>query len=368
MIIAEEQLLFPWVEKQIQDFLHRHSLKKVDLINLGIGDTCHNLPECIVQALHHATNEMQKRPIGYGDELGDKKFREKICQTVYAPFNFNKDEVMITEGIINSLSHLIHLFPEGSTFGILSPTYPGYKSLLQTSRMKIEEVCKEFIPPSIHLDAMILCSPNNPTGIAFSREELQKWVDWAIDTDTILLFDGAYESFINCPNTPCSIYEIEGAKYVAIELRSFSKSLGFSGLRLGYFTVPKEIRGGSTLFFAHKLMIVRTNGVSYVIQQAGIAALSTEGLAEIARLSAHYMKMTKKLKDFLTSKGHPITGGIAAPYLLWECTGCSKENFLTMLQNHHTITVPGLGFGVDGFLRLSGFINEQIFEKVVREF
>ena len=371
MITTEEPMLFPWIQDQIQEFLKRECLEKKDLINLGIGDTIHNLPECIVKALLKAASEMGSRSIGYGDELGNSILRERIGRSVYAPFCFSTDEIIITEGINNSLTHLIHSFKQGSKFGILTPTYPVYRSLLTISRMHISEISAGedciFEPPLIKLDAMILCSPNNPTGLAFSRVQLQKWVDWAIESDTILLFDGAYESFIGDRDFPRSIYEIEGSKRVAIEMRSFSKSLGFSGLRLGYFAVPREIRGGVFLSLMKRLMIASTNGVSYVVQQAGLAAVSEEGLLEMGCLSKGYMLMTRKLKDCLVSKGFEIQGGDHAPYLLWKCPGSSKEHFLNLLQRHRMVTVPGVGFGMDGFLRLSGFINEETLERIVKE-
>jgi LL-diaminopimelate aminotransferase len=370
MITTEEPMLFPWIQEQVREFIKRECLEKKDLINLGIGDTIHHLPECIVKALVNAAKEMGSQSIGYGDELGNVTLRSRIVRSVYGPFCFLADEIMITEGINNSLTYLIHSFKQGSRFGILTPTYPVYRSLLTISRMEVTEVAAledcVFEPPLIKLDAMILCSPNNPTGLAFSREQLKKWVDWAIESDTILLFDGAYESFIEDRDFPRSIYEIEGAKRVAIEMRSFSKSLGFSGLRLGYFAVPREIRGGEFLSVMKRVMTASTNGVSYVVQQAGLAALSEEGLLEMACLSKGYMMMTRKLRDCLVSKGFEVQGGDHAPYLLWKCQGSSKEHFLEVLERYRMVTAPGVGFGVDGFLRLSGFISEETLERVAK--
>ena len=364
----DEELLFPWIEKQISTFLAEKKLRKSDLINLGIGDTCHVMPTCIIKALHKTVDLMSTTPKGYGPEQGGVCLREKIANTIYNKEQLKLDEIFITEGIANSLSLLTSLFEKGSTIGVLSPTYPVYKSLLEVAGVNVVEILMEkdfsFHPPQQRLDAMILCSPNNPTGVAFTKSQLENWVNWANDNDTLILFDGAYESFISDPEIPHSIYEIEGAKTAAIEMRSFSKSIGFSGLRLGYFVVPREL--GIIHKKCIKIITAKTNGVSYLIQEAGLAALSPEGLKEISKLSAHYMSMTARLKDHLLAQNQRVKGGLHAPYLFWNVSGSSKEQFIEMLRQHHTITIPGVGFGMDGYLRLSGFLNEDILQRALK--
>ena len=361
---VEEELLFPWIEQQKSLFLKTHQLEKSDLINLGIGDTCHNLPNCITKALIEGVKTMGRCPIGYGPEQGNPLLRRKIAQTLYLEQKFTEEEVFITEGIANSLPLLLSLLPTGSKVGILSPTYPGYKSLLEVMEMQMIEIAASedfsFSPPNIYLDCIILCTPNNPTGVAFTTEQLTKWVDWATKNGTIILVDGAYESFITSENKPKSIYEIPGAKRCSIEMRSFSKSIGFSGLRLGYFIVPEEC---GYLTAAKRMITVKTNGVSFLSMEAGIAALSEEGLFETQRLTSHYMNMIKKLKEHLVSNGQMVIGGIDAPYLFWKIDGSSKEKFLQLLYNYKLVTIPGIGFGKEGFLRLCGFISEETLEK-----
>ena len=361
--MSDDELLFPWIQKQIGLVLRESGLEKKDLINLGIGDTCHPLPSCITDALHSAIELMGKQAVGYGDERGSSLLRSKVCSAVYGRYSFSEDEVFITEGIANALSIVLDLFRDNTKIGVLSPTYPVYKSLISSTRKEYVEVEASdnliFDPPEESLDAIILCSPNNPTGIAFSKLSLQKWVNWANKTNTLILFDGAYESFIFEEGFPKTIYEVEGAKDCAIELRSFSKSLGFSGMRLGYFVCPKEIRNRETLTKCTTLITSKTNGVSYLTQQGGIAALSPEGLREMDKLSAHYMKMTTKLKEFLLRNKETVVGGEHAPYLFWKVEGSSREKFKELLFQKHIITVPGEGFGRDGYLRLSGFLNED---------
>ena len=369
-VLEDEPMLFPWIESKKNEILKKDNLKKSDLINLGIGDICNPLPKCIIDALHDGVEKMGQQAIGYGPEQGRVELREKIANKVYDQ-DFSADEVFITEGIANSLSLLIGGFKEGSTIGVLSPTYPVYKSLLSVCRMNIVEIKANddlsFSPPTFKLDAMILCSPNNPTGKAFLKENLQSWVSWAHEYKSIILFDGAYEAFIFDKDYPRSIYEISGAKQVAIEMRSFSKSMGFTGLRLGYFVFPKELEAKDqlTLQKCTDLICAKTNGVSYLIQEAALAALSDEGLQVSQQLANNYMEMTKRLKEALTAQGEIVIGGEHAPYLFWKVKGSSKEKFLYLLEKHHLVTVPGVGFGMDGYLRLSGFINEDILNKAL---
>lgn len=368
-LVKEEPMLFPWIAKTKAEFLKERGLKKEDLINLGIGDVSYPLSKVVTEAIKDAADEMSTHVIGYGDECGLDELKEKVAATVYQD-KICKDEVFITEGIANSLSHLMTLFKEGSTIGVLSPTYPVYKSLLKTHRMNIYEVesddAFEFHPPdNAHLDAMIICSPNNPTGKAFAKESLSSWVRWANERGVTLLFDAAYECFID-DESPSSIYEIEGAKNCAIECVSFSKSMGFTGLRLGFFVFPKKLmtKGGLGLDFCKDLICSKTNGVSYVIQKAGLAALSPEGLKEREDKAAHYLKMTKTLKSYLQNAGETVVGGDHAPYLFWKVGGSSKEKFKSLLHEKCIVTVPGIGFGMEGYLRLSGFITDETLERV----
>jgi LL-diaminopimelate aminotransferase len=368
----QDEMLFPWISSQIENFLFSNSMEKKDLINLGIGDVCFPLSPLIVKSLIDASAEMGKKTIGYLDEQGLSSLREKITEIVYPKNNFSKQEIFICEGIANSLSMLLKMFPSGSTFGILSPTYPVYKTLLTLLNMHIVEIDPEEISSSNlkdkNFDALIICSPNNPTGIAFDKASLTYLVNFAIHTKTLILLDGAYESFIKDKNFPRSIYEIDGAKQVAIELRSFSKSLGFSALRLGYFTVPKELKYKEEFFLplCQKTIAASTNGVSYLSQSAGMTALSKEGLEEIERLSNHYMGMIKRLKEHLIDQNQKVIGGEHAPYLFWNIGGDSKNHFQRLLRENHLITIPGKGFGKDGYLRLSGFIEEKTLQKALK--
>ena len=371
-IKSDSKMLFVWIEKQIQSFLEEKNLNRCDLINLGIGDTCHNLPLLIKDAIIDATVEMSKKPIGYGDESGYFFLKKSIQENISYYNQFSKDEIFITEGIANSLSLLLDIFNKGAKIGVLSPSYPVYSSLLDHLGMEKvfikENRDHSFSLPKTKLDGIILCSPNNPTSLAFSKIELQKWVDWAIKTNCIILFDAAYSSFIFNKKYPSSIYEIEGAKKIAIEMKSFSKSHGFSGLRLGYFIFPKEIcyKNQSLLPYCKKMIAAKTNGVSYPIQKAGLAALSKEGMLISSKLCKKYLERTNQLKYHLITEGKDVLGGICAPYLFLKSPCCCKKMFQKLLYEKNIITIPGSGFGADGFLRLSGFITEKTLQLALK--
>ena len=298
---------------------------------------------------------MSKKPIGYGDESGQIFLKKAIQKTIFAYNQFSKDEIFITEGIANSLSLVLDIFNKGAKIGVLSPSYPVYSSLLDHLGMEkiyIKENRDHSFPlPKTKLDGIILCSPNNPTSLAFSKEELKKWIDWAIKNNCIILFDAAYSSFIFDNKYPSSIYEIEGAKKVAVEMKSFSKSHGFSGLRLGYFIFPKEIcyQNQSLLPYCKKMIAAKTNGVSYPIQKAGLAALSKEGQQLSYKFCKKYLERTNQLKDHLINEGKDVLGGICAPYLFLKSSYSSKKMFQKLLYEKNIITIPGCGFGADGF-------------------
>ena len=374
LLSSKKSMLFPWIEDQIKQFTKKKQLQKSDLINLGIGDTCHTLPEFIRDSIISALDLMSQKPIGYGPEQGNLALRETVANVKYQGFEFSADETFVTEGIANSLSIILEIFRKGATIGILNPTYPVYRSLLEILGMNVIEINSDennvFNPPSVHLDGVILCSPNNPTGIAFTKEELKNWITWANQTESLIIFDAAYASFISDKNIPSSIYEIDGAKNVAIEMHSFSKSLGFSALRLGYFIFPKEIKfqNQSLLPYCKKIIASKTNGVCYPIQMAGITALSKQGMETIKTLSLNYMKMVGELKEHLFSEGYKPIGGSSAPYIFLKIDSCSKKYFKNLLENKHVISVPGIGFGKDHHVRLSGFINSNTLKKACKAF
>ncbi len=362
---------------------YRKSHPDCDLINLGIGDVSEPLTATVVDALKNAADEMGKKIRGYGPELGYNFLREKIAHTLFAGCAIEASEIFISEGIATDLSSIRDLFSQACTIAICDPTYPAY---LNTSMMRVPESqiirlplleTNGFVPqlPKEHADLIYLCSPSNPTGNALTRAQLQGFVDYARANKSLIIFDGAYEPFITSKDVPHSIFELPGADEVAIELRSFSKGAGFTGLRCGYLTIPHKVRlwDGQTPHLLNPLFArtqeSKTNGVSYPIQRAAEAALSAEGLHETSAQIARYREASALLKTGLTALGYKAFGGIDSPYI-WVKTpeGLSSWEFFDQLLNtHQMICLPGVGFGScgEGFVRFSGFTERSIIEKAL---
>lgn len=331
-----------------------------EIVNLGIGDVAEPLGLYIQRAVIEAVEEMGRRPIGYGPGCGYLFLKEKILEVEYRKYGFSTTEIFITEGINPGLCYVSDLFDQDLRVGMQDPTYPLYYDLsLLSGREEITKLpCLEenhFIPkpPTEPLDLIYLCSPNNPTGTAMTRRDLKEWVDYARKHGAILLFDAAYESFIQSKDVPRSIYEIEGAKEVALEFRSFSKSHGCTGLRIGYLVLPKET--GLVEHF-HLRQDIKTNGIAYPMQKAAMAALDCK--ADVH----HYLEHAKELKSILAKKGFTCYGGVDSPYIWWKIpTDDSWGYFDFLLKKFHLITIPGRGFGEagEGFIRLSCFLNRE---------
>lgn len=357
----------------------------VQIINLGIGDISLPLAKSIVTELKNAVDEMgtEGSVRGYGPELGYKFLREKLANKAFLPLIFSPDEIFISEGIATDLSSIRELFCPSCTIAICDPAYPAYK-MTALLRVKPEQIvylpCKEengFVPelPTMHCDLIYLCSPSNPTGVALTKEQLQRFVNYAKKERALILFDAAYQPFVSSPDVPQSIFELEGATDVAIEFRSFSKGAGFTGLRCGYLTIPKTVLvwDGTSSYSLKELFAktqeTKTNGVSYPIQRAAFASLLPDGKAETAKQLATYFEATQLLRKGLIDLGYTVYGGTDAPYLFVKTPdGKSSWDFFDeLLESYQITTVPGVGFGEfgEGFVRFSGFINSKTARKAL---
>jgi LL-diaminopimelate aminotransferase len=366
--------LFPLIEEKV------HALKAKepcdDLINLGIGDIALPLTPTIVEGIKRAADLMGSKPHGYGPSQGHKALRERVVEVEYDAYGIRPSEIYISDGINSDICALQELFSKDLKVGICDPTYPVYKDLnLLAGRCDItfipcvEENHFQPLPPDFALDLVYLCSPSNPTGTAMNRALLRRWVEWALIHNATIFFDAAYAAFISSPDVPKSIYEIEGAKNVAIELRSFSKSAGFTGLRLGYTIIPKELKiSGYPLGpLWLRRQDIKTNGVSFISQMAGLAALSEEGQKETQKQINLYKHSCSEIKQILNQKGLISYGGVDAPYVWWKVNPLSSWDFFDfLLHSFHIISIPGLGFGPqgEGFIRLSGFQTETRLELI----
>lgn len=359
---------------------------EADIISLGIGDVTRPNAPSVIAAMHEAVEEMSTAEgfHGYGPEQGYMFLREAIALHDYEErgVHVSPDEIFISDGAKSDLANIGDIFSAQCRVAVTDPVYPVYVDTnvmggragrLSSCRWdRIEYLpCTEenaFIPslPSRCPDLIYLCYPNNPTGTVLSRSELAKWVDYAIENQCVILFDSAYESFISTPGVPHSIYEVPGARKVAIEFRSFSKRAGFTGLRCGYTVVPEELRLPASDGKMHSLrkmwlrrQSTKFNGASYVIQRGAAAVYTRGGLEETSRQTAGYKENAALLLRACRSAGLEVEGGVDAPYV-WVCCpeGYGSWDFFSLLLTRlHIVSTPGCGFGPagEGYVRLTAF-------------
>ena len=346
------------------------------LIRLGIGDVTRPLCHCAVQALHEGADEMGRAETfkGYGPEQGYEETRRAIAD--YYKKNgveLNLADIFISDGAKSDTGNITELFGKGNVILIPDPVYPVY---VDSNLMCGNEVTyisgnaeNDFLPlPSEnqHADIIYICSPNNPTGACYNREQLKIWVDYARKHEAVILFDAAYEAFISDPLLPRSIYEIEGAKQCAIEFCSLSKTAGFTGTRCGYTIVPEELvfpdsTGEEMSLNAmwNRRQSTKYNGTSYIVQKAAAAVFSEEGQKECEENLSYYKKNAKVIADTLRDLHIPFYGGIHSPYIWFECPRGmdSWECFDYLLQEIQVVGTPGAGFGENGrnYFRLTSF-------------
>ena len=365
----KDSYLFAEIAHRTAAYMEKHPDQS--LIRLGIGDVTRPLCHCAVQALHEGADEMGRAETfkGYGPEQGYEETRRAIAD--YYKKNgveLNLADIFISDGAKSDTGNITELFGKGNVILIPDPVYPVY---VDSNLMCGNEVTyisgnaeNDFLPlpnENQHADIIYICSPNNPTGACYNREQLKIWVDYARKHEAVILFDAAYEAFISDPSLPRSIYEIEGAKQCAIEFCSLSKTAGFTGTRLGYTVVPKELeRSGMNL---HDMWMrnrtTKTNGVSYIIQKGAAAVFTPEGQRQIHENIEVYKKNAKVLMEALDQLGIWYCGGKNAPYIWMRCPGNmdSWEFFDYLLNEAQIIGTPGEGFGAcgQGYFRFSSF-------------
>ena len=387
--------LFPEIGRRVRTYQAAHADAKV--IRLGIGDVTEPLAPAIVEAMHAAVDEMGKRETfhGYGPEQGYDFLIEAIRQNDYAArgVDIGADEIFVSDGSKCDSGNIQEIFALAAKIAITDPVYPVYvDSNVMAGRTPAAGADGRYPgfvylvgtaengfqpePPSEPVDVAYLCSPNNPTGTVATRAQLEKWVAWARATDSIILFDAAYEAYISDPSLPRSIYEIPGAKECALELRSFSKRAGFTGVRCAFMVVPKGVTGVdpsgkrvSVNALWSRRHSTKFNGASYVVQKGAAAAYSPEGLKQTNAQIAFYMENARLLREGLGSAGFTQFGGVHAPYI-WVRTpnGMSSwEFFDAMLNKAQVVGTPGSGFGPagEGYFRLSAFNSRGNIEEAL---
>jgi LL-diaminopimelate aminotransferase len=378
--------LFPEIGKRRRAFQAAHPEAKI--ISMGIGDVTQPLAPAVIEAMHRAVDDMGRKEAfhGYDDGgVGYAFLREAISKNDYKArgVNIDIDEIFVSDGAKSDTANIQELFGIDNIIAVADPVYPVYVDTNvmagrtgpvagQGMYLKIiyrpANADNGFVPelPRERADLIYLCFPNNPTGAVATKEQLKKWVDYAKENRSVILFDAAYEAYISEPAIPHSIYEVEGAKEVAIEFRSFSKTAGFTGVRCAFTVVPKELRvytrAGQSVALNplwNRRMCTKFNGVSYITQRGAEAVYTPEGKKQVRSIIELYMNNAKMIREKLTSLGYKVYGGINAPYI-WLKTPAgtgSWEFFDLLLDKANVVTTPGAGFGPagEGYVRLTAF-------------
>nr|WP_202813785.1 LL-diaminopimelate aminotransferase [Defluviitalea phaphyphila] len=369
----KDSYLFSTIAKKVSQYKEKYPEKKV--ISLGIGDVTLPLCETVVEAMKNAVLEMGTKEgfRGYGPEQG-YGFLKLAVMNYYKDRNISLDEneIFISDGAKSDLGNILDIFSQDNTVLIPDPVYPVYvdTNIMAGRKILYMDANEEnnFLPmpdKNIKADIIYLCSPNNPTGAVYNKNQLKAWVDYALDCGAIILFDAAYEAFIQDKDCPRSIYEIEGAKKCAIEFCSLSKTAGFTGTRCGYTIVPNALIFDNTSL--NKLWLRRQttkfNGVPYIIQRGAEAVFTEKGQKEIKENIKYYLENARIISETLSKMGIWFVGGKNSPYIWLKCPNnmSSWEFFDYLLENANIVGTPGAGFGKngEGFFRLSSFGNRE---------
>ena len=388
--------LFADIAKRVNAFKVSHP--KVKVISLGIGDVTRPLAPVVIEAMHKAVEEMANKATfrGYGPERGYDFLREAIQKNDFLPRGIHIDlnEIFVNDGAKSDTGNIQEILRWDNNIGVTDPIYPVYvDSNAMIGRAGVFENGKwtdvtyfpctadnNFVPqiPDRHVDMIYLCYPNNPTGTVLPKEELRKWVNFALRNDSILFYDAAYEAYITDPEIPHSIYEIKGARKCAIEFHSYSKTAGFTGVRCGYTIIPKELTAvtvdGKQRVNLNQLwdrrQSTKFNGTSYISQRAAEAIYTPEGKKQIQETIDYYMENAKIMRETLSKLSYKVYGGVNAPYL-WVKTPDGMDSwkfFEQLLYGCGVVCTPGVGFGPsgEGYFRLTSFGNREDVREAMR--
>ena len=374
----KESYLFAEIAHRVAAYEAEHPDAKI--IRLGIGDVTLPLGDLAIKGLHEGVDAMASAETfkGYGPEQGYAFLRDAIS-AYYARNGVSVDaaDIFISDGAKSDTGNISELFDNDNVILIPDPVYPVYVDSNIMNGKKVTYLSgnaeNNFLPmpdPSVHADIIYLCSPNNPTGAVYNKEQLKEWVDYALNNHAVILFDSAYEAFISDPELPRSIYAIEGAKKCAIEFCSLSKTAGFTGTRCGYTVVPRELvftasNGQEMSLHAmwNRRQSTKFNGTSYIIQKGAAAVFTEEGMAQCRENIAYYQENARIIADTLTRRNNRFFGGVHSPYIWFECPDGmeSWEFFDYLLNNAQVVGTPGAGFGENGknYFRLTSFNNHE---------
>lgn len=356
------------------------------IIRMGIGDVTLPLPKACIEAMHNAVNEMATSDgfRGYGPEQGYEFLQQKICRYDYKPYgvDISTDEIFVSDGAKSDTGNIGDILGINNKIAVTDPVYPVYVDTNvmagRAGNLKADgcwsnivympvNAENNFVPelPKEDVSVIYLCFPNNPTGTTLTRSQLKVWVDYALEHKALILFDAAYEAFITEADVPHSIYEIDGAKKVAIEFRSYSKTAGFTGTRCSYTVVPKECVGYDSNGKAYALnnfwrrrQCTKFNGTPYIVQRGAEAIYTEEGQRQVKEIVNYYLRNAQIIRNSLSAKGFDVYGGINSPYVWVKTDGTDSWKFFDyLLHEKHIVTTPGVGFGPsgEGYVRLTAF-------------
>ncbi|MGN1458456.1 MAG: LL-diaminopimelate aminotransferase [Acutalibacteraceae bacterium] len=373
----EKNYLFINIAKKINAYIAEHPEKKDNIIRMGIGDVTLPIAPCVIEAVKKGAEEMGVKETfkGYEDSGTGYDFLKEAIAKYYKSFgaDVSADEIRISDGAKSDCGNIVDIFGDDNVVLITDPAYPVYvDSNLMSGRKVIYADCTKennfcAVPDkNVHADLIYLCSPNNPTGAAFTKEQLKAWIDYAIDNKAIIIYDAAYEAFITEPDIPRSIFEVEGSRQCAIEICSLSKTAGFTGMRCGYTVIPKELEvvasDGTVVNISQiwgRRQGSKFNGVSYPVQCGAAAVFTDEGQEQIKVNLEYYKENARIIASALDELGIYYTGGKNSPYIWLECpNGMKSWDFFDLLLNEiNVVGTPGAGFGKngEGFFRLTSF-------------
>ncbi|RGH91810.1 LL-diaminopimelate aminotransferase [Ruminococcus sp. AM27-11LB] len=386
---VKDSYLFAEIARRVKVYEETHPEKAADIIRLGIGDVTLPLTKSVIEALHEAVDSQAVSETfkGYGPEQG-YAFAQEAIADYYARngVEVKVSDIFISDGAKSDTGNITELFAKDNVVLVPDPVYPVY---VDTNTMDGKNIIymngtkeNNFLPmpdENVKADIIYLCSPNNPTGACYNKEQLEAWVAYALKNDAVILYDSAYEAFITDPTLPRSIYAIEGAKKCAIEFCSLSKTAGFTGTRFSYTVVPEELvfetSNGGTLSLHNmwnRRQCTKFNGTPYIIQYAGAKVFTEEGMKECQENIGYYRENAHMIAETLEKKGISFTGGVNSPYIWFECPKGmeSWEFFDYLLENAQIVGTPGAGFGENGknYFRLTSFGKHEKTKEAMERF
>lgn len=386
---VKDSYLFAEIARRVKVYEETHPEKAADIIRLGIGDVTLPLTKSVIEALHEAVDSQAVSETfkGYGPEQG-YVFAQEAIAAYYARngVEVKATDIFISDGAKSDTGNITELFAKDNVVLVPDPVYPVY---VDTNTMDGKNIIymngtkeNDFLPmpdENVKADIIYLCSPNNPTGACYNKEQLEAWVAYALKNDAVILYDSAYEAFITDPTLPRSIYAIEGAKKCAIEFCSLSKTAGFTGTRFSYTVVPEELvfetSNGGTLSLHNmwnRRQCTKFNGTPYIIQYAGAKVFTEEGMKECQENIGYYRENARMIAETLEKKGISFTGGVNSPYIWFECPKGmeSWEFFDYLLENAQVVGTPGAGFGENGknYFRLTSFGKHEKTKEAMERF